>query len=99
MTTVAIACATGVYALLFSGLRGDESTRCKVGVARIERTNAQGQKRCEQETDDGKSPLAGFHDSTPLPHDPKKVGTGFSKRPCSTKNLERQPIQFEAIAL
>jgi hypothetical protein len=29
----------------------------------------------------------------------RKVGTGFSKRSCSTKKLERQSIQFEAITL
>jgi hypothetical protein len=73
MTTVAITCATGVYALLFSGLRGDEGASGRTGVARIKRTDAQGQKRGEQETDDGKSPLAGFHGSTPLPHDLKKA--------------------------
>jgi hypothetical protein len=52
MTTVAIACPTGIHALLFSGLRGRKATSGKIGVARIERTGAQRQKRCEG--DDGK---------------------------------------------
>jgi hypothetical protein len=35
MTTVAIACTTGVYALLFGRLSGREGTKGKIGVARI----------------------------------------------------------------
>jgi hypothetical protein len=66
MTTVAIACTTGVYALLFSRLSGREGTRGKIGVARIECSNTQRQKHCEEEGDDGKRPLAAFHGSTPF---------------------------------
>ena len=53
MTTVAIACTTGVYALLFSRLSGREGTRGKIGVARIECSNTQQQKHCEEEGDHG----------------------------------------------
>src|SRR5262249_50075095 len=62
-TTVAIACTTGVYASLFSRLSGREGTRGKIGVARIECSNTQRQKHCEEE-DHGKRPLAAFHGST-----------------------------------
>src|SRR5262245_23893981 len=65
-TTVAIACTTGVYALLFSRLSGREGTRGKIGVARVECSNTQRQKRCEEEGDHGKRPLAAFHGSTPF---------------------------------
>src|SRR5262245_60955873 len=65
-TTVAIACTTGVYALLFSRLSGREGTRGKIGVARIECANTQRQKHCQKEGDDGKRPLAAFHGSTPF---------------------------------
>jgi hypothetical protein len=64
MTTVAIACTTGAYALLFSRLSGREGTRCKIGVARIECFNTQRQKHCDDEGDDGKRPFAAFHGST-----------------------------------
>jgi hypothetical protein len=63
MTTVAIACPTSVYALLFSCLRGREGTRCKSGIARIECSNTQQRKHSEEEGDDGKRPLAAFHGS------------------------------------
>ena len=62
MTTVAIACTTGVYALLFSGQSNREGTRGKVGVARIECANTQRQKPSEEEGDDEERPLAAFHD-------------------------------------
>jgi hypothetical protein len=52
MTTVAIACPTGIHALLFSGLRGGKAAIRKIGIARTERTGTQRQKRCEG--DDGK---------------------------------------------
>ena len=65
MTTVAIACTTGVYALLFSRLNGREGTRGKIAVARIECSNTQRQKPCEEEGDDSNRPLAAFHGSTP----------------------------------
>jgi hypothetical protein len=77
MTTVAIACTTGVYALLFSRLSGREGTRCKIGVARIECANTQRQKHCEEKGDDGKRPFATFHGSTPF-------------RSKKTKSLERR---------
>jgi hypothetical protein len=64
-TTVAIACTAGVYAFLFSGLSGREGTRGKIGVARLERSNAQRQKHCKEGADDGKRPLAACHGSTP----------------------------------
>jgi len=67
----------GVYALLFSGLRGDKGTGGRIGVARIERTDTRRQKRCAHERNDGKRPLAGFHGSTPLQHDPKKWAPVF----------------------
>jgi hypothetical protein len=35
---VAISCATGIFALLFSGLSRREGERCEIGVARIERS-------------------------------------------------------------
>jgi hypothetical protein len=79
MTTVAIARTTSIHALLFCRLRGREATRGKIGVARIECSNAQRQKRCEQKGDDGKRPLAVFHGSTPLQHDPKKWAPVFRK--------------------
>jgi hypothetical protein len=47
-TTVAIACTAGVYAFLFSRLSGREGTRGKIGVARIECSNTQRQKHCEE---------------------------------------------------
>jgi len=62
---VAISRTTGVYALLFSRLSGREGTRSKIGVARIECSNTQRQKHCEEEGDHGKRPLAAFHDSAP----------------------------------
>src|SRR5262249_55617412 len=65
-TRTAIACTTGVYALLFSRLSGREGTRGKIGIARMECSNTQRQKLCEEEGDHGKRPLAAFHGSTPL---------------------------------
>jgi len=52
MTTVAIACTTGVYALLFGRLRGDEGTSGKI-VTRFERNDTRRQKRCAHERNDG----------------------------------------------
>ena len=63
---VAIACTTGVFALLFSRLSGREGTGGKIGVARIECSSTQRQKHCEEEGDHGKRPLAAFHGSTPF---------------------------------
>src|ERR1700688_2713728 len=80
MTTVAIACATGVYALLFSRLSGREGTRCKIGVARIECSNTQRQMHYEEEGNDGKRPFAAFHGSTPF----------RSKKTTRTTSLERR---------
>jgi hypothetical protein len=72
-TTVAIACTAGVYAFAFSRLSGREGprgkigvARIKIGVARIDCSNTQRQKHCEQGGDDGKRPLAAFHGSTPF---------------------------------
>jgi hypothetical protein len=53
MTTVAIACTTGVYALLFSRLSGREGLKYKIGVVRTECSNTQRQKHREEERDDG----------------------------------------------
>src|SRR5262245_19374001 len=69
-TTVAIACTTGVYALLFSRLSGCEGTRGKIGAARIECSNTQRQKHCEEERDHGNRPIAASHGSTPFTLDP-----------------------------
>jgi hypothetical protein len=67
MKTVAIARATGIYALLLSRLSGRKGTRCRIGVARIECSNTQRQKDCqEEEGNDGKRRLAAFHGSTPI---------------------------------
>src|SRR6266446_2135669 len=63
-TTVAKACTAGVYAFLFSRLSGREVTRGKIGVARVECSNTQRQKRCE-DGEDGKRRLPAFHWSTP----------------------------------
>jgi hypothetical protein len=52
MTTVAIACTTGVYALLFGRLRGDEGTSGKI-VTRFERNDTRRQKRRAHERNDG----------------------------------------------
>jgi hypothetical protein len=61
MTTVAIACTTGVYALLFGRLGGRESARGKIGVARIECSDIQRQKHREDDGDDGNRSLGAFH--------------------------------------
>jgi len=65
-TTVAIACTTGVYALLFSRLSGREGMRGKISVARIECSNTQRQKHCEEEGGHGKRALAASHGSIPF---------------------------------
>jgi hypothetical protein len=65
-TTVAIVCATGIYASLFSRLSGREGTKSKIGIARIECSNTQRQKRCEKDENHGKRPPAAFHGSTPF---------------------------------
>jgi hypothetical protein len=49
--------------LLFSRLSSRDSTRAKIGVARIECSNTQQQKRQKEERDDGKPSLAAFHSS------------------------------------
>src|SRR5262249_18297079 len=77
-TTVAIACTTGVYAFPFSRLSGREGTRGKIGVARIECSNTQRQKHCEERGDDSKRPLAAFHGSTPFRS--KKTTSRVAKR-------------------
>src|SRR5215467_4041854 len=51
---------------MFSRLSGCEGTRGKIGVARIECSNTQRQKHCEEEGDHGKRPIAASHGSTPL---------------------------------
>jgi hypothetical protein len=63
MTTVAIACTTVVYALLFSGQSDREGTGGKIGVARIECFNTQRRKHCEEENS-GKRPA--FHEINSL---------------------------------
>jgi hypothetical protein len=52
--------------LLFNRLSGCEGTRGKIGVARIECSNTQRQKHCEEEGDHGKRPIAASHGSTPF---------------------------------
>jgi pimeloyl-ACP methyl ester carboxylesterase len=42
-------------------LSGREGTRGKIGVARLERSDAQRQRHCKEGADDGKRPLALFH--------------------------------------
>jgi hypothetical protein len=46
MTTVPIACTTGAYALLLSGLCAPQGTSGAIGIARIESSNTQGQRHC-----------------------------------------------------
>ena len=65
-TTVAIACATGAYALLFSRVSGCQGNRNGIGIARMTCLNTQRQKHYEECGDDGKRPLAAFHGSAPL---------------------------------
>ena len=55
---VAIAGTTDIYALLFCRLRGRDGAGRIIGVARMERSNAQRQKHREQQRDDRKRPLA-----------------------------------------
>jgi hypothetical protein len=66
MTTVPIACTTGVNAFLFGRLSGHDGTRGKIGVARTECSNTQRWKRCEDDGEDGKQLFAPFHGSTPF---------------------------------
>jgi hypothetical protein len=66
MTTVAIACPTGVYALLFSGLSTCQGIRAAIGIASIQSSNTQGQMHCDEYADDGKRPLGAFHGSAPV---------------------------------
>jgi hypothetical protein len=75
MTTVAIARTTAAYALLFSRLSSREAPRGQVGLTRVERSTTQQQKRCEEERDDGKRPLAEFHGSTPFGLQNNESGT------------------------
>ena len=65
-TTVAIVCATDINASLFSRLSGREGTKCEIGIARIECSNARRQKHCEKDESPGKRPPAAFHGSTPV---------------------------------
>jgi hypothetical protein len=63
-TTVAIACAARVHALLLGSLSGREGVRSKVGIARIEASTTQRQRNRDEEGSDDKGPLAAFHGST-----------------------------------
>ena len=63
---VAISCTTAIYALLFSGVSRREGERTEIGVARIECSSAQRQKKCEEYGDDSKRPLVTFHGPAPL---------------------------------
>src|SRR5262245_53936729 len=65
-TTVAIACAAGVYAFLFRRLSGREATRGKIGVAPIDCSNTQRQKRRDERRDDGERALAACHGQIPF---------------------------------
>jgi hypothetical protein len=66
MTTIAIACATSIYALLFRRLSGREGARGNVDVARIERSNTQRQKHYKVQGGYDRRSLAAFHGSTSL---------------------------------
>ena len=63
---VAISRTTGIYALLFSGLSRRKGERGEIGVARIECSSTQRQKKCEEYGDDSKRPLVTFHGPAPL---------------------------------
>ena len=66
MAAVAIACATGVYALLFSGLSACQGIRAAIGIASIESCNTQGQEHCHEYADNGERPLDAFPGSAPI---------------------------------
>ena len=51
---------------MLSGLSRRKGERGEIGVARIECSNTQRQKYCEEEGGDGKRLLAAFHSSTSL---------------------------------
>ena len=70
---VAISCTTAIYALLFSGVSRREGGRAEIGVARIECSSAQGQKKCEEYGDDSKRPLVTFHGPAPLGRKTRRV--------------------------
>jgi hypothetical protein len=63
---VAISRTTGIYAFLISGLSRRKGERGEIGVARIEYSRTQCQKRCEEYKDDDKGPPATFHTLAPL---------------------------------
>jgi hypothetical protein len=63
---VAISHATAIDALLFSGVSRREGEGREIGIARIECSRAQWQKRREEYGDDGKRPLAAFHGTAPF---------------------------------
>jgi hypothetical protein len=60
--TVAIACPTGIHALLLSRRGGCEGTRGNISIPRLECSNTRREKRSEDYGDDDKQPLAAFHD-------------------------------------
>jgi hypothetical protein len=61
MNAVAISCATGICALLFSCASGGKGASGEIGVGRVGRFNIQRQKHCKY-GDDGKRPRVVFHD-------------------------------------
>ena len=63
---VAVSCTTAIYALLFGGVSRREGGRAEIGVARIECSSTQRQKKCEEYGDDSKRPLVTFHGPVPL---------------------------------
>jgi hypothetical protein len=58
---VAISCTTAIYALPFSGVSRREGGRAEIGVARIDCSGTQRQKKCEEYGDDSKRQLVTFH--------------------------------------
>jgi hypothetical protein len=52
--------------LLFIGVSRREGGSAEIGVARIEHSSTQRQKKCEEYEYDSKRPLVTFHGSAPL---------------------------------
>ena len=69
---VAISRATGIYALLISGLSRRKDERFEIGVTRIECSRTKYQRECEKHGD-GKRPLATFHGPASLGRKTRRV--------------------------
>jgi hypothetical protein len=63
---VAISCATGIHAFVFSGVGRQQGEGRGICVARIEGSRPQWRKRCEDHEDADKVSPAVFHDLAPL---------------------------------